>query len=131
MQEEEALFIERYFEGKKLLYEGNYKESLNLLKYAHNELIIKRDNLIYYKLYINCAITLALALDYLGLYDEENEIFQELLKFAPNEYFLGKRSNSVLYILRWFERAWWSNYINISVITLFHIHTVLYYYTYR
>ena len=72
IQEEEALFIERYFEGKKLLNEGMYKESLNSLKYAHKELIIQRDNFIYYKLYINCTITLALALDYLGVHDEIN-----------------------------------------------------------
>lgn len=86
----DSMFVTRYFEAQYLLIDSNLENARANLEYSLNELRVRRDDSTWQRMYINCALAYAQLLDQLGRYKDEGAIFKELLKYSPNEYFLGE-----------------------------------------
>lgn len=89
---DQPIFLKEYFEAQCLFHEGKLTESLKLLQHSLNELrvIIQISKSIWERTYVSCALLYAQNLDYLNKFDDEYAIFQELLEFSPDDFYLGE-----------------------------------------
>jgi tetratricopeptide (TPR) repeat protein len=82
-------FYHDYANGQLLIAQNNYNDAHGFLLKSFQKLRNEKNCSLWKRIYINCATALVQTLDLLGKYEEENEIFQELLTNFQNESYLG------------------------------------------
>ena len=85
-------FLQNYSKAQTYYSEGKYSDSLKLFKSTLSELrqLIKSNDGIWDRIYLNCASSYAHNLDLFNKIDEENEIYEELIRYSPTEFYIGE-----------------------------------------